>query len=239
MPKTKKLPFKLTAWLLLAGLLGWGCSSSTIEPPANRLGYDYFPVAQGQYRTYQVQEIIYTPIDPPETLRYDLRESVGNLLAVNGTDSTFLLQRETRQNAIDAWQVDSVWSITRTANQAIVQQSNRRVLKLVFPVAQGKRWNGNLLNALPADTFEIRGLAAAATAGDTVFNNTLTVFQNFNLDTVINQDKRFEVYAQNVGLVRKEQKKLQFCEDADCIGTFEIVQGAVLEQILVDYGEDL
>ncbi|MEL6535939.1 MAG: hypothetical protein AAFQ98_11030, partial [Bacteroidota bacterium] len=109
-------------WIILfLGALVWvGCETSTISPDFDRVGYAFFPIDSGWYRDFKVEEISIPLVGAPDTLRYWLREQIGEVISIAGEDTTRYLRRYSRSDSTQDWRLDSLWQIRRTATQAIV-----------------------------------------------------------------------------------------------------------------------
>jgi hypothetical protein len=217
---------------LLGGLLC--CCSETIDPDPSLVGYNYFPLEIGFYRTYQVNEITISLLEPTDTSRYQRRALVADTFHTQN-ETNYVLHLFSRKTDLDSWNLDSVWTARRTETHAVVVENNVPFLKLVFPVREDKTWDGNLFNALPEDEYEITDIGGGFDTPAGRFEDLLTVFENDNPDTLIFQDIRKAIYAPNVGLIYQKSSILNYCNtDPGCLGTLE--SGKQFDQILIDFG---
>lgn len=218
--------------------IGWaliGCSE-TLAPDHDLVGFNYFPLEIGEFRTYKVKKIKYSLFAATDTAHYQLKELVVDTFSTRN-ELNYILHRFSRGLSIDKWHLDSVWTTRRTQNHAIVVESNVPFVKMVFPIELNKVWDGNLFNASPPDEYQITEIGGTIETPAGTFVNNLTVFENYDPDTLIFQDIRQSIYALNVGLVYKNSSILDFCNtDPDCLGTLEF--GIKFEQILIDYGTE-
>ncbi|GJM30137.1 MAG: hypothetical protein DHS20C17_27720 [Cyclobacteriaceae bacterium] len=221
-------------WFCAAFLVLVACEDPQ-QPDLQAIGLSYFPLELGSYRTYQVNSITFSLFTPTDTAEFQLKEVVADTFLTQN-EPTFILHRFSRQQPQDNWTLDSVWTARKNQNHAIVVENNVPYLKMVFPIQVNKVWDGNLFNALPEDEYEITEIGGSleTPAGD--FSNLLTVFEHNDPDTLIFQDIRQSVYANDVGLIYKKSSILNFCnDDPDCLGTLE--NGIKFEQILIEYGK--
>jgi len=210
--------------------------SETQDPDPEVVGFNYFPLELGTYRTYQVDKITYSLVVPTDTARYQMKELVADTFHTPPVIN-YILHRFSRSTDEDSWQLDSVWTARRTENHAVLVENNIPYVKIVFPVRRNKIWNGNLFNSMPVDEYEITEIGGSTDTPAGVFNDVLTVFENDDRDTLIFQDIRQSIYARNVGLIYRKSSILKFCNtDPDCLGTLE--SGTKFEQVLVDYGKE-
>ena len=133
-----------------------GCNE-LLAPEPERLGYEYFPLVIGDYRIYEVEVINYNLDGTVDTTNYQLKEIVADSSLVGGGTS-YRLDRYRRADAAVAWVIDSVWSARLNTYQAIVVEHNVPIIKLSFPLAEDRRWDGNAMNTFDFDEFKIKNL---------------------------------------------------------------------------------
>ncbi|WP_185152840.1 hypothetical protein, partial [Fulvivirga aurantia] len=191
------------------------------------------------YAVYDVEEVNYDILGTIDSSRFQLRTEVVDSFASQSGDINYILHRSTRPDTTSSWEFQRAWSTYINSNQAVLVEENIPYLKLVFPVERGKVWDGNKLNTQEEDEYEMIEIGQPYTTslGDSLAN-TLRVIQSDNQDTVIQQDKRIEIYGLGIGLVYKESLLLNYCTDPDCIGLQEIESGSSYKQSLVSYGKD-
>ena len=199
-----------------------GCQPTT-EPAG--AGYDYFPLETGRYVIYDVQWQQYAPNAAPVEQIYQLKEVVGAAYTDVAGQTAWRLLRYRRPDDGQPWQPDSVWSARLINNEAIRTENGRDFVKLVFPLADGLRWNGNRHNPADAEEYLTRNNGEPYRVLDKPFYETVTVVAR-NDSTLLSQDKRIEVYARQVGMIFKEITQLQFCASSPgCVGTNQIDYG--------------
>lgn len=221
-------------WVFI--LSNTSCSNSTLEPDFSTFGYDFYPLETGAYRTYQVLEVIHSPLNLPDTSVFELKEVVADTFTDNAEQLNYVLQRFKRLSSEDPWILDSLWATYRNEIQAIVYENNIPVMKLVFPLMERKKWDANSLSSKASDEYEMIDLFVPYQENGLDFNSTVTVLQEENLDSLIFFDFRKEIYAKNLGLVEKTVSRLKFCQDDSCIGQKIIEEGRQYKQVLIEYG---
>jgi hypothetical protein len=180
------------------------------------IGADYFPIRpKGTYIIYDVQRTIYGATRHDTT--YQLMEMTGDTAWLNG-QLYYKVWRFTRADAIGTWpaQPDSVWQEYNNTAQAVKTETNRKFVKLVFPVEENKTWNGNVMNTWAADDYTMKNVGRSYTVNGHYFPVTLKVVQN-NDTSYVNEDQRYEVYAKGIGLVDKYVNTVLLCSDSFCI----------------------
>jgi hypothetical protein len=75
---------------------------------------------------------------------------------------------------------------------------------------------------LGEDSYELKSVNKSLKVGGTTFDRTATVVQQ-NDSTLVNQDKRVEIYAADVGLIYRERVNVQFCSSTSaCVGKAQV-----------------
>lgn len=193
----------IKAIAIVCTLLGvfTSCEKSTKEPMD--LGYQYFPLKTGNWMQYQVDSIYYDDFqNTVDTLKYQLLEFLLASYIDNQGDTAYELERYQRFEDGEKWNFQQVWSTKRNTSTAQRTEDNTRFLKLAFPVKASKKWNGNAYNSLENQTYQYTQVHKPFTLASSSFDSTTTVMQ-MNLITLISEDVQFEVYAKEIGLVKK------------------------------------
>ncbi|RAJ94489.1 hypothetical protein LX87_04376 [Larkinella arboricola] len=221
--------------LLVAALFFLHACQTHTEPQAP--GYDYFPLEAGSYRIYDVTEQRFALNGTPTTQTYQLREVTTDSQTDPANGTAFRIERYRRANEQASWQPDSVSSVRLSDDQLLRTENNVVYLKLVFPLTDQLQWNGNAYNTLGEDNYQLRHTGKSFNILNQTFPQTATVIQQ-NDSTLVNQDKRLEVYARNVGLIYREKVQLQFCSSTpSCVGKAQIDYGIRYYMRLRSYGK--
>ena len=210
-------------FFLLTGAGMWACRTPETTPVSQetRLGYDFFPLETGRFVEYEVSEIQYSLIAVPTTVSYQLREVIREgFVNAEGLPS-YRLERFRRGSVAQTWRLDSVWTARRETARAIRTENNIAYVKLLFPVQDGLRWNGNALNGYGPDEYEISRPNQPLTINGQTFDQTLTVVQQAD-SSLVSLARRTEQYARHVGLIYKETTQLYYCNTPDCLGKGKI-----------------
>jgi hypothetical protein len=212
-----------------------GCSPD--EVPTVESGKSYLPLRVGDFQIYNIDETNYFPLEDPEELHYQLKTEVVDSFEHNAGNYTFVVHRSRRESEADPWEYSESWSVRITDVEAIVNASNISFVKLAFPLAVGKKWNGNAYNSSGEDEYEVTEVDQSYQVNDTKFDNTIVVDQENRVDLLFN-DRRFEVYAKDVGLIYQEVTDLEYCDDVDCFGQNKIDRGIVYKQAIIAHGSN-
>ncbi len=209
------------ATLFLTFLLS-ACIPKCNDCENQRKGTEFFPLEVGYFVEYDVNEEEINLGRPAIARQYQLKE----LIAEQYTDPTgktvYRMARFRRNLEGQRWQPDSTITLRLQVDHAIRNENGRDFVKMLFPPVERLSWNGNLYNTLGEDSYELKNVNQPLTIGGTTFAHTVTVVQQ-NDSTLVNQDKRVEVYAAEVGLVYRERVNVQFCSTTPaCIGKAQI-----------------
>lgn len=216
-------------YILIISLVA-SCNVKQVDPDDVDLGYDYFPVSEGLYRTYEVKEISLLPLSK-DTSNYFLKEVIREPVD-NFDEDSHLLYRYKKNDESDPWILDSAWTITRTSTQAIVQENNKRRLYLSFPISEDLAWDYNAYNASSEDVFKVE------TMGESYPNPKLpnlhddvVVVAPTEIRNAITVNDRQFVYQRGIGLVYRYEEITERQPEQD-------IFGRVYEAILIDSGNE-
>ena len=203
-----------------------------------RVGYNFFPLQVGIYVVYDVEEITYS-FESSITENFQLRTQVVDSFMNQAGNLTYIMYEWRRSSPGDDWEFVQTNSLRRNATQGVFVEGNVPFLRLSFPIAAGKSWDGNVLNSQPEDVYEMDSIFSTyvTPAGENI-PETVTVVQEDNQDFTVNLVRRFEIYGRHIGVVYKEEIDLSYCTDEDCIGQQVIESGSELRQSLVEYGQE-
>jgi hypothetical protein len=222
--------FRKLAFLFLLPILCWGCSEEII-PVTDDAGRSYYPVSIGDYWIYDVSETKYIrrfKDQPGDSVTYQLRERVDTVYQDQTNQLTYKLIRSRRANALQPWGADSVVLINKSGTNLQITRNNLRTINLIFPVAEGKKWNGNAFNfkSTGEEEFNYQNTGSPFSIRDTTFANTITVVQ-YNNENLINLNDRLEIYAAGVGLIYKKNIDYEYCNNGST-QSCEIGKGFIL-----------
>lgn len=180
--------------LVIMGLIFQSCKTESIEPEDILIGTEYYPVAVGQVSEFQVVEIQYKP-NSVDTLKYKLKEEVSRQVKDDGTTKEYDIKRYKAEEG-KVYVQDSLWAV-RVSNKEVVKIENNNWLKILsFPIQTDDKWNVNTYLNKPTDEIRYTNLNEACNTYTSTIRTSYTVSDN-----IINKNERYDVYAQNVGLV--------------------------------------
>ena len=166
---------------------------------------------------YDVQQTQYALTQLPVTKTYQLKEDAT--MAVDGKN--IFIERYQRENDTQKWTIDSVFTAKKELDKVLRTENNVTFVKLIFPISEGLKWNGNAYNSLGNDTYELKKMFQPFQTNGQNFNRTLTVIQQ-NDSTLVDLKRRIEVYAEGVGMIYQEKTNVSYCNSGDCLGKGKI-----------------
>lgn len=227
---------RLFGFIFLSVLL-WGCDPMPLPNITTRLGYQYVPIGEGRYWEYEIEDIRYPVIGDIDTTRFLVREEISKIFSSTVGDTIWQIDRYSKAQLSEDWRLDSLWLVRKTASQVIRTENNVPTVKMVFPVEEGKVWDGNAFNVKDSAGFFMEEVGRPLQIGDVVYKDALRVVQNNQRDTLIQQDFVFEIFAATIGMVLRESRQFRYCNDDDCLGKQIIETGRHFRQQLIEYGE--
>ena len=176
----------------------------------------------GRFVEYEVSEEEVT-LGRPATLRqYQLREVIAERYTDPTGQIAYRIARFRRNLDGQRWEPDSTITLRLKIDHAVRNENGRDFVKMLFPAVEKVSWNGNIYNNLGEDSYELKSVNKSLKVGGTTFDRTATVVQQ-NDSTLVNQDKRVEIYAADVGLIYRERVNVQFCSSTSaCVGKAQV-----------------
>jgi len=199
---------------------------------------EYFPLQTGFFQIYSIEETIYTELDPPLELSYELKTEVVDSFANMEEGFTYVIYRSTRNSESDPWVFQEAWSARTNTQQIVLMEGNISYIRIALPAFKNKQWNGNALNTQEEDIYVIETVGKSYELNATLeFDDALVVNQESESNNLF-RDEREEVYARNVGLIYKKSVVLNYCDEVPCFGQQIINDGVEYLQVLKEYGQN-
>lgn len=229
---------KLISALFLCFVCVWACTPSTTAPdPTAPNESNLFYPEIGTFVIYDVTQTQYSLVAIPNISTFQLKESVKSTFKDSQGQDALRIERFRRENENQVWKIDSVFTAKRQTDKALKTESNQIYVKLIFPLKENLRWDGNALNGLGKDDYDLKKVNQNYQIGTKTYPNTVTVIQQ-NDSTLVSQDKRLEVFAVNIGLIYKEKTNLAFCNNPNCLGKAQIDFGTRTILKLNSFGKE-
>ena len=197
-------------WILLTGLFISGCSKDPI-PESIDLGFDYFPTEIGRYNVYQVDSISYNDFFTPvkiDTTHFQIMELLESNFKDNEGRECQRIERYIRASQNSAWVLRNVFYQVRTAVQAERIEDNVRFVRLIFPIQENQKWNGNAYNSFEKSNYQYKEVDQKKMVKGKNFDSTLVVNQKLD-SNLIEKNYQVEIYAKHVGLIFKKYIDVQ------------------------------
>lgn len=131
---------------LLALLLANACKEEVAEPRDFTEDLSYFPVELDQPSFYRVDSIVLfntTRGIVYDTTRLEARETLVERFTTPDGQENFRGERWERSLDGGPWRFRQTYTVSRTNARAVRTDDNRSFNKLVFPLSDGKQWDGH------------------------------------------------------------------------------------------------
>lgn len=199
--------------LFISTLLLTQCTE-VVKPAEEEIGRDYFPLAIGNFWIYDVTETTFN--NKPKTsagdsVNYQVRERIAETYTDQSGQLTYKIIRSRRTLPSAEWGQDSLVIIHKLQNSVQISHNNIKTINLIFPVTEGKTWNGNAFNNRGTAEFIYNEVGNPFTIRDTVYDKTVRVIQAYDKN-IINFEDQQEVYAYGVGLIYKRVIDYNYCD---------------------------
>lgn len=201
----RKLKYIKLIILFFGALTVLSCSKGKDEVDVD-LGYEYYPLAEGNEWIYDIESIEYNTLGEEVSI-YQLKEVIGEKVD-GGDEENYLIHRFKREDETEEWVQDSVWSVKKEANYLVKSENNIRYQKLVFPVGLNVFWDGNIWNTYEENIYKIVELGVAYSLGGETYADVLEVEQKVENNLILSIENR-EYYAKNIGLIEFYKKNIE------------------------------
>jgi hypothetical protein len=203
----KEVKKTLSFSLLL--LLCTSCVKKSV-PEQQVKGLDYFPLTNGRFVVYEVDSTAYGEIPRDTTVtRYLLKEKLADAFTDNEGREAIRLERYikpyTPGKPYDsiAWRMRDVWMVNADRKSVLQLEGNVRYTKLVFPVEEQGRWNGNAYNNKGEQEYVYEYADRTETVNGVAIERVVKVKQE-EFRTLISYEYQAEKYGAGIGLVQRE-----------------------------------
>ena len=193
----------------------------------------YFPMDFGTYVDYEVVEIqhdINAEITN-DTVFYYLRTVIGDTITDNEGRLARKFVRKKRNDPSDPWVISDVWTALVNDIRVEVTEENKRKVWLILPPLNSSFWDLNAFNTDDGIFCTYNGIHENCSINNLSFDSVLTVEQEDVLN-LVSFRRKYEQYANNVGLVKKYYKDLNIFN----FDTLNIQSGTELIYKCIDFG---
>jgi len=194
----------------------------------------YYELKTGKFVDYNVMEINHDEdaLVQHDTLIYQMRCKLEDTTIDNSGRVVYKYVRYKRLSDSDPWVQHDLWTTILDNNKAELVEENQRIVKLVFPVSTFAEWNANQFNMDSKMTCSYKNIHKSRSINTLSFDSTLTVEQE-NKRNLIEFKRKYEVYANHVGMIRKYYKDLAI----DNFDTLNIKSGKEIFMEITNFGE--
>ena len=193
----------------------------------------YFPMDFGTYVDYEVVEIqhdINAEITN-DTVFYYLRTVIGDTITDNEGRLARKFVRKKRNELSDPWVISDVWTALVNDIRVEVTEENKRKVWLILPPLNSSFWDLNAFNVDEPIFCTYDGMHENSSINNISFDSVITVEQEDVLN-LVSFRRKYEQYANNVGLVKKYYKNLNIFN----FDTLNIQSGTELIYKCIDFG---
>jgi hypothetical protein len=212
-------------------------------------GYDYQPLEVGYWLEYEVDSIFFDDFNARiDTFHFYRREFFESEFLDLNQETNLRVEQYLKMNAEDAWEIAHVGSYKKTVINLQKMEFDLRYIKLVFPPALGKQWQGHLyinvgnqpsLEFLDRDRYDweytYTKVHEPLSVGAFSFAECLEV-QQIDQENLFEKKYSKEIYARNVGMVSKEMMILETQAPPSDVSFIERAQkGFIVRYTIVNY----
>ena len=192
-------------------------------------GYEYFGLTEGRFVSYDVMEISHD--GNSDTVKYILKTVVGENIIDNEGRTAKKIYRYAYDSQTEELIDERVWTSIIDQGRGEVVEENQRKIRMVFAVTMDKIWDVNAFN--PEDEEEVfyESIDEPYSINGFSLESTARV-EYADYITLIDYDRKYEVYARNIGLIHRSFKSL----DISNFDTTDIQNGWETHYTLRDYG---
>ena len=210
---------RLFSRLLAIGIAIAGMSGCQQDPLLDGDDFrDFYPIDSGCYVQYQVDSIRYryaTPVQFRDTVRYQWMEVIGDTFYDATGQTQYRVECWRRADSNASWQIDRIGAISAYSSRIEKVEDDVRYIRLVFPVADGIKWNGNSF-APDNGSFEFlknweyiyEAVNRSFTVPYGIFSSTCRVVET-DQENLVEKMRSQVVYARDVGPIYREWERLQ------------------------------
>ena len=207
--------------VILISCLLFACDNVNSNLPPPQDGGKFFYPNVGQSVIYDVEDTQYELTGKFVVKTYQLKEvNVSTFKDLEGKEA-LRIERYRRENNSQKWVIDSVFTAKKEIDKVLKTENNVTYVKILFPIKEGLKWNGNAYNSFGNDIYELKKVNQFFQTNGRKFDNTFTVIQQ-NDSTLVDLKKRIEIYAENIGMIYQEKTNVLYCNSGDCLGKGKI-----------------
>ncbi len=211
---------------------------------------DYFPLAIGQERVYEVDSIVFdlNAAQRVDTAHFFWKEVVSDTFRDAAEALWYTVERYRRDADTLPWVFVQQMAASQSEGRALWQEDNLRFIKLVFPFDEFTFWDGNAYIPQGADivvggetleafdnwSYRIEALMETDTVQNRIYGQVVRVREAAE-ENLISLRQAQSRYARGIGLIRREWTILDTQQLDESIPWEEKAEkGFILRQWLID-----
>jgi hypothetical protein len=136
-----------------------------------------------------------------------------------------------RNNSSESWVISDAWTTLIDGNRAELVEENERIIKMMFPLSLDTKWNANVFNSGITLDCIYNNIHQSMQLNGLQFDSTSTIDQE-NERNLIEYRRKYETYANHVGLILKYHKDLKISN----FDTLNIQSGHEYKYTCIDFG---
>ncbi len=207
--------------IILGIFLFVACDNINSNLSLSQDGGKFFYPKIGQSLVYDVEDTQYELTGKFTVKTYQLKEvNVSTFKDLEGKEA-LRIERYRRENDSQKWVIDSIFTAKKEIDKVLKTENNVTYVKILFPIKEGLKWNGNAYNSFGNDVYEMKKVNQFFQTNGRKFDNTFTVIQQ-NDSTLVDLKRRIEIYAENIGMIYQEKTNVLYCNSGDCLGKGKI-----------------
>lgn len=210
-----------TIVIILSSFLLLACDNINSNLPPPQDGGKFFYPNIGQAVVYDVEDTQYELTGKFTVKTYQLKEVNASIFKDADGKEALRIERYRRDNDTQKWTIDSVFIAKKAIDKALKTENNVTYVKIIFPIKESIKWDGNAYNSFGSDTYEMKKVNQTFQTNGRKFDNTISVIQQ-NDSTLVDLKRRIEVYSENIGLIYQEKTNVLYCNSGDCLGKGKI-----------------
>ncbi len=177
------------------------CKPKETETPG--LGYDYFPLHIGKTAVYAFDSIAFDDnTKSSDTFYYELTWRVDTFFVNQSGHPVYVINQSVKDTSSGIVFNRMALFAEINPQQLVFTENELSFVKLVFPLGNVTSWNGNMYNTLFRQTYQLRYFNKPENGLTTAF------VQEANNINAIEEEVRYSIYAQNIGLTTFYSKYL-------------------------------
>jgi hypothetical protein len=202
------------------------CKKSEAPP---YFGYEYFGLTEGRFVAYDVMEISHDISS--DTMRYSLKTVVGENIVDNEGRTAKKIYRYAYDWETEELIDERVWTSIIDQGRGEVVEENQRKIRMVFAVIINKTWDVNAFNPEEEQEVFYQDINKLYNINSFAVDSSIIVeYEDYH--TLVDYDRKFEVYGKNIGLIHRSFKNLTISN----FDTTDIQKGTEVHYTLREYG---